>query len=92
MQNLFLSKVGVKVKLLTATFEALEHLISSSQRVQIKGVVIAECNACAISKMKHQVRSEPWKLLEGRYRLRFKMSGSHGTALRKKRQTERRIL
>ena len=50
--------------------QALEHLVNSSQGVRIKqeprikGVTTTECNACATSKLKRQIRREPRNSLE----------------------------
>src|SRR5881275_1547514 len=45
--------------------QALEHLVNSSHGVRIKGVTTVECDACALSKAKRQIRRQPRELLEG---------------------------
>ncbi|KAG6996633.1 Retrovirus-related Pol polyprotein from transposon RE1 [Fusarium oxysporum f. sp. conglutinans] len=39
--------------------QALEHLVSASQGVRIRGPTTVECDACGISKVKRQVRRAP---------------------------------
>ncbi|KAF6527735.1 hypothetical protein HZS61_008037 [Fusarium oxysporum f. sp. conglutinans] len=39
--------------------QALEHLVSASQGVRIRGPTTAECDACGLSKVKRQVRRAP---------------------------------
>lgn len=39
--------------------QALEHLISASQGVRIRGPTTVECDACGISKIKRQIRRAP---------------------------------
>lgn len=38
---------------------ALEHLVNSSEGVRIKGIPTYECDACATSKLKKQIRRAP---------------------------------
>ena len=39
--------------------QALEHLVSASQGVRIRGPTTVECDACGLSKVKRQVRRAP---------------------------------
>lgn len=39
--------------------QALEHLVSASQGVRIRGPTTVECDACGLSKIKRQVRRAP---------------------------------
>lgn len=39
--------------------QALEHLVNASRGVKIKGPTTTQCDSCAVSKIKRQVRREP---------------------------------
>lgn len=39
--------------------QALEHLVNSSRGVRIKGPTTTQCDDCAVSKIKRQIRREP---------------------------------
>jgi hypothetical protein len=38
---------------------ALEHIVNCSQGVRLRGPTTVECDACAVSKIKRQIRREP---------------------------------
>ena len=37
----------------------LEHLVNSVEGARIKGVTTVECEACALAKIKRQIRRQP---------------------------------
>ena len=43
----------------------LEHIVNSSYGVRLRGPTIVECEACATSKIKRQIRRQPREILEG---------------------------
>jgi Pol polyprotein len=44
---------------------ALEHVVNCSQGVRLRGPTTVECDVCATSKIKRQIRREPRELTEG---------------------------
>jgi hypothetical protein len=44
---------------------ALEHFVNCSKGVRIRGPTTVECEACAVAKIKRQIRRQPRELLEG---------------------------
>ena len=44
---------------------ALEHLVSHSQRVRIKGITTVQCDACGQSKSKRKISRKPRQINKG---------------------------